>query len=162
MSKLLPVSVSLSVDLASEDATVRLAERLSVVLRPGDSVLLAGPIGAGKTHLARALIRHRFGPGEDVPSPSFTLVQTYGPPEAEIWHADLYRLSHPDEVRELGLDDAFGSAICLVEWPDRLGHHQPDLALHVTLSIAGEGRLATITGGRAGQLHDLAVALEND
>ena len=90
------------------------------LLRAGDCVLLEGPIGAGKTHFCRALIRARLGREEDVPSPTFTLVQTYDA-DVEIWHADLYRLSHPDEALELGLEDAFASAICLVEWPERLG-----------------------------------------
>ena len=145
----------ISVVLATEDATAALAGQLAGLLRPGDTVLLHGPIGAGKTHFARALIRARLGRAEEVPSPTFTLVQTYDAPEAEIWHADLYRLSHPDEVWELGLDEAFRSAICLVEWPDRLGRHLPDDALHIRLHSAGEGRTAEITGGRPGLLPGL-------
>lgn len=159
---------ALTLFLATEEATTRLAERLAGLLRPGDTVLLEGPIGAGKTHFARAFIRARLGQSEEVPSPTFTLVQTYGPPDAaisgaglsgtEIWHADLYRLSHPDEVWELGLDEAFATAICLVEWPDRLGSHLPPDALRLTLSAEGAGRRAVLTGGRAGLLAALADA----
>ena len=76
--------------------------------------------------------------------------------------ATIYRLSSPDEVWELGLDDAFATAICLVEWPDRLGRHIPDAALHIQLSIAGEGRKARLSGGRAGLIADLTKALSDD
>ncbi|MEY3306217.1 MAG: hypothetical protein RLZZ413_255, partial [Pseudomonadota bacterium] len=103
--------------LAAPDDTARLGRWLATCLRPGDTVLLQGPIGSGKSHLARSVIQSWLGRLEDVPSPTFTLVQTYGDGDAEIWHADLYRLSHPDEVNELGLEDAFGRAICLIEWP---------------------------------------------
>lgn len=139
----------LSLFLPDDAATDRLGRVLAAHLRAGDVVLLSGPIGAGKTHLARALIRARLGGPEDVPSPSFTLVQTYDGPDGTIWHADLYRLSHPDEVAELGLEAAFDTAICLVEWPDRLGRATPPGALRLTLGEDGEGRRATLAGGRA-------------
>jgi aminoglycoside/choline kinase family phosphotransferase len=97
-----------------------------------------------------------------VPSPTFTLVQSYeGDPD--IWHADLYRLSHPDEVVELGLDEAFATAICLVEWPDRLGSHLPDGAIRLTLAAAGEGRRAELDlGGRQGLAAPLLAAWSRD
>ncbi|WP_426032376.1 tRNA (adenosine(37)-N6)-threonylcarbamoyltransferase complex ATPase subunit type 1 TsaE [Cypionkella sp. TWP1-2-1b2] len=130
--------------LPSEEDTAELGRWLASRLVAGDAVLLEGPIGAGKSHLARALIRARLGRMEDVPSPTFTLVQTYLA-DVEIWHADLYRLSHPDEVAELGLEDAFSQAICLVEWPDRLGHLTPAHAVRIALSTSGEGRAVTLT-----------------
>jgi tRNA threonylcarbamoyladenosine biosynthesis protein TsaE len=135
--------------LATEADTDRLGRWLADRTLPGDTLLLSGPVGAGKTHLARALIRRKLHSDEDVPSPSFTLVQTYAVPSTEIWHADLYRLSHPDEVIELGLDEAFGRAICLVEWPDRLGALTPPDALHLTLSAVAEGREVALTGNAA-------------
>ncbi|ETX12887.1 ATP-binding protein [Roseivivax halodurans JCM 10272] len=119
--------------LPDADATAALGRALGGVLRAGDCVLLEGGLGAGKTHLARALIQSRLVAPEDVPSPTFTLVQVYETRGPEIWHADLYRLSGPDEVIELGLDAAFETAICLVEWPDRLGDITPAEALTVEL-----------------------------
>lgn len=124
--------------LASPEDTARFAVLLAPTLGPGDVLLLEGPIGAGKTHFARALIQARIaaegGPHEDVPSPTFTLVQTYEAGPLELWHTDLYRLTHRDEVEELGLTQAFDEAVCLVEWPDRLGDIAPAGAL--TLSFA--------------------------
>lgn len=140
--------LTLSLPTAAE--TEALGRRLAALARPGDAILLEGPIGAGKSCLARAFIRARLGADEEVPSPTFTLVQVYDDDGIEIWHADLYRLTHSDEVWELGLDQAFETAICLVEWPDRLGSHLPPDALTVQLEAHGEGRMAVVTGGRPG------------
>ncbi|QDC08021.1 tRNA (adenosine(37)-N6)-threonylcarbamoyltransferase complex ATPase subunit type 1 TsaE [Oceanicola sp. D3] len=134
------VSFPLSLHLGSPAQTTRLAETLAPELGAGDVLLLAGPVGAGKSHFARALIRWRMQRAdavEDVPSPTFTLVQSYPLPDAEIWHADLYRLSDPDEVEELGLAAAFEEAICLVEWPDRLPE-PPSNALTLEFAPADE------------------------
>ena len=118
--------------------TCAIAERTGACLRPGDTLLLSGQIGAGKTHFARCLIQSQQVVPEDVPSPTFTLVQTYEGRSGEIWHADLYRLTDPDDVAELGLTDAFASAICLVEWPDRLGDLAPEGALRLDISGADD------------------------
>ena len=139
----------LRIALADADATIRLGARLAGLLGAGDALLLEGPIGAGKTLLARALIQARLaqaGRTEDVPSPTFTLVQVYDAAGLEIWHADLYRLTHPDEAVELGLEDAFREALCIVEWPDRLGALRPARALTIRLEddATQDGRLATI------------------
>lgn len=131
------VAVKRFLDLNSADETAALAARLGAVLVAGDTILLQGGLGAGKSHFARTLIQARLaavGRTEDVPSPTFTLVQCYDDGKAEIWHCDLYRLGGPDDIAELGLDEAFGTAICLVEWPDRLGDLAPEDAL--TLSLA--------------------------
>ncbi|MFB9150156.1 tRNA (adenosine(37)-N6)-threonylcarbamoyltransferase complex ATPase subunit type 1 TsaE [Roseovarius ramblicola] len=117
--------------LTSPDATCGLAQSLAPRLGAGDVLLLSGPVGAGKTHFARCLIRALTTPAEEVPSPTFTLVQTYPGPAAEIWHADLYRLTDPAEIVELGLTEAFDDAIALVEWPDRLAEMAPGSALHL-------------------------------
>ena len=125
--------------LPDPDATAAFAAWLAPRLGGGDTLLLHGDLGSGKTHFARALIgamqRAAGQLPEEVPSPSFTLVQTYAAGETEIWHADLYRLHDAGEVVELGLGDAFGSALCLVEWPDRLGDEAPPDALHLRFAI---------------------------
>ncbi|CAG0911585.1 unnamed protein product [Cyprideis torosa] len=109
-------------------------------MRVGDVILLSGGIGAGKTHFARALIQSLQDVPEDVPSPTFTLIQQYETPAGPIWHSDLYRLGHPDEVIELGLFEAFETAICLIEWPDRLGNDAPPDALHLHFSTPKDGK----------------------
>ncbi|SFD68117.1 tRNA (adenosine(37)-N6)-threonylcarbamoyltransferase complex ATPase subunit type 1 TsaE [Roseivivax sediminis] len=129
-----PSARSATLALPDPGATAAFARALAPRLAAGDVLLLSGGLGAGKTHFARALIQARLPVPEDVPSPTFTLVQVYETPEAELWHADLYRLSGPDEVIELGLDAAFETAICLVEWPDRLGTFAPAGALELSLA----------------------------
>lgn len=131
--------------LPNEAATARLAWRIAQDLKPGDTLLLEGPIGAGKSAFARALIRARLGRMEDVPSPTFTLVQTYEAPDGDIWHCDLYRLTQPDELFELGLDEAFDTAICLIEWPDRLGSDAPQDALRLTFSARPSDHVVVLT-----------------
>ncbi len=121
-----------SMILVSPEDTLALAARLGTELAVGDVLLLEGPIGSGKTHFARSLIQSLMQVPEDVPSPTFTLVQAYDTAAGEIWHCDLYRISSVDEVEELGLIDAFDGAICLVEWPDKLGPLAPQSALTMT------------------------------
>jgi tRNA threonylcarbamoyl adenosine modification protein YjeE len=123
------------VDLADEKATAALAARLAALARRGDVIALSGELGAGKTSLARAFIRARGG-DEAVPSPTFTLVQTYDLPDGPVWHFDLYRLRAAAEAWELGIEDAFADGISLVEWPDRLGPLLPARRLMVALEFA--------------------------
>lgn len=118
--------------LTDPDATTDFAQTLGTCLRPKDVLLLHGPVGAGKSHFARGLIQSLQTPPEDVPSPTFTLVQTYETSKGPIWHCDLYRMSGADELIELGLLDAFDDAITIIEWPDRLGELTPVGALHLT------------------------------
>ncbi len=125
----------------SPQATQNLADALAPLLSVGDVLLLHGVVGAGKTDLARKIIQNRMAKLdllEDVPSPSFTLVQTYDLGETQFVHIDLYRLSNPDEVYELGIEQAFEEAICLIEWPSRLGEIAPKSALNIEISILGE------------------------
>ena len=140
-----------AIDLPEPAATDALGARLARALSPGDALLLSGGLGAGKSHLARALIRALCGPETEVPSPTFTLVQTYAARGFEVVHADLYRLSGPAEVEETGLPDAFGRDLCLVEWPDRLGPLAPADAWTLRLEPRGGGRRAVlgIPPGRA-------------
>ncbi|KPA19860.1 tRNA threonylcarbamoyladenosine biosynthesis protein TsaE [Shimia sp. SK013] len=121
--------------LSSADETAALAVQLGAKLQVGDVLLLEGDIGAGKTHFARSLIQSLLKIPEDVPSPTFTLVQMYEIEHSELWHTDLYRLTSPDEIVELGLIDAFEDAICLVEWPDRLAELRPDTALTLNFAL---------------------------
>ena len=140
-----------SVTLKTEDDTAEFARRIGARLLPGDVILLDGPIGAGKTHFARALIKSLLLEDEDVPSPTFTLVQTYETRNGPLWHADLYRITSDMEIEELGLVEAFETAICLVEWPERLGPLRPDTGLTITLAPGPEEseRHATLEWGNA-------------
>ncbi len=131
--------------LPSPEDTAHFAQFLAAHLVPGDVVLLSGGIGAGKTHLARAAIQSLLTTPEDVPSPTFTLVQTYDTVKGELWHADLYRLTDTSELIELGLTDAFEEAVSFVEWPDRLGSLCPPNALGLDLQLAADDDARRIT-----------------
>ena len=135
--------------LPDDAATARLGEDLAMALRPGDVLALSGDLGAGKTTLARGLIRALAGdPGLDVPSPTFTLVQSYDT-RVPVHHFDLYRLSSPAELDELGLEEALSDGAALVEWPERAGGRLPASAVHVELVHEGDGRQARISGSGA-------------
>jgi tRNA threonylcarbamoyladenosine biosynthesis protein TsaE len=133
--------------LTTQDDTHHLGSVLAKYARAGDWFLLRGQIGSGKSALARAFIRTLLGPDTEVPSPTFTLVQTYDYNDLEIWHADLYRLGDAQEAVELGLTDAFNDHICLIEWPELLGDLKPNTALDIELSVAPDCHLATLTFG---------------
>ncbi len=153
------VPLTFVVDLPDEAATAALAARLAARARRGDVIALKGELGSGKTTFARAFIRAFIGE-EEVPSPTFTLVETYSragkPP---VWHFDLYRLSAPEEAFELGIEEAWTDAISLVEWPERLGNLLPREHLLVTLTEgASSGRRRarlTATANWAERLSDL-------
>jgi tRNA threonylcarbamoyladenosine biosynthesis protein TsaE len=121
------------VELRDEAATAVLAARIAALARPGDVIALSGDLGVGKTSFARAFIRSLGDGGEEVPSPTFTLVQVYDP---GIWHFDLYRLQTAEEAWELGIEEAFAAGISLVEWPERLGLLLPRRRLDVALAFA--------------------------
>ena len=131
--------------LKDEAATLALGAKLAKRLKSGDCVALRGDLGAGKTSLVRGLIHHVMG-AVDVPSPTYTLVQTYDLPDYELWHCDLYRLDSPEDAYELGLMDAMDEAVCLIEWPDRLGALLPDTALDIEIIFDGNSRIAKLTG----------------
>jgi tRNA threonylcarbamoyl adenosine modification protein YjeE len=143
-----PAAWPLLVELPDEAATERLAEDLAAALVAGDTVALSGDLGAGKTTLARALLRALADdPALEVPSPTFTLVQSYEAGRLRVAHFDLYRISDLQELSEIGFDEASADGVMLVEWPERAGARLPGDALTVTLSIAGTGRTATLSGG---------------
>lgn len=139
----------LQLDMPDETATADFAAQMANLLRPGDTLLLEGAIGAGKSTFARALIRSRLGRMEEVPSPTFTLVQTYEDARGDMWHCDLYRLTHPDEAIELGLDEAFETAICLIEWPDRLADLAPASALCLAFEAREDHHVVDLRGDQA-------------
>jgi tRNA threonylcarbamoyladenosine biosynthesis protein TsaE len=142
---------TITIDLADEAATTALAERVSAVAEIGDTVALFGELGSGKTVFARAFINARTETHEDVPSPTFTLVQTYEFPDPEgaipVYHFDLYRIEEAEEIEELGMEDAFADGISLIEWPERLNGRLPGNRLDVVLNHGddAERRQAVLT-----------------
>jgi tRNA threonylcarbamoyladenosine biosynthesis protein TsaE len=135
---------TLEVRLADEAATARLGASVAAVLRVGDAVLLSGALGAGKSTLARGLVRALTSPEEEVPSPTFTLVQAYDG-AVPVSHFDLYRLKGPEEVEELGFWEALDDGAAVVEWPQRLGATLPGDRLAIDLAEDGSGRIARLT-----------------
>ena len=133
--------------LPDEAATERLGSALAKRLRPRDVVALQGGLGVGKTTLARAILRAASGdPALIVPSPTFTLVEIYDTPMGVFWHFDLYRLEEPEQVFELGWEEARADGTALVEWAERLGTLLPRERLTVTLAMEGDGRRADLQG----------------
>lgn len=126
--------------LADEAATLALGARLARAVRAGDVIALSGGLGAGKTTLARGLLG-ALGLTGEAPSPTFAIVQTYAPPETRlpVAHIDLYRIEHPEEAEELGLDDLRSDHLLLVEWPERLGAGDWDDALRLSIEHAPDG-----------------------
>jgi len=135
--------MEMTFDLPDDAATRTLGAHLATLLRAGDVVALHGDLGAGKTTLTRGLIQALCDANEEVPSPTYTLVQSYEGPEFPIWHFDLYRMNTPDEVMELGWDET-QNGVALIEWPERAGRYLPTVRLDLTLQIVGEQRRARL------------------
>ena len=131
--------------LVQEADTARLGAAIARELKAHEAVCLSGPLGAGKSTLARALIQALAGAGTEAPSPTFTLVQTYDAPAFPLAHFDLYRLERPEEALELGLDEALDQGAAIIEWAEKLGHHLPPDRLDVELHIDGERRRARLS-----------------
>ena len=129
--------------LATAQESHALGQRLAALARPGDVIALSGPLGAGKTSIARGLLA-ALGLASEAPSPSFAIVQPYEPPEVAfpVLHVDLYRIEHPDEAEELGLDDARADSLLIVEWPERLGETAWPGALWLSLEVTPDGARA--------------------
>lgn len=134
---------ALEFHLADEAATDRLARRLAPHIRAGDVIALHGGLGAGKTTFSRSLISAHLGARTEVPSPTYTLVQTYDGPDFPIFHFDLYRLEEPDDVMELGWDETM-DGLALIEWPAKAGDHLPAWRLDLTLEQTADGRTARL------------------
>ena len=132
-------------NLPDEEATARLGSAIARALKAGEAVCLSGPLGAGKSTLARALVRALTTPDEEVPSPTFTLVQFYEGSALNVAHFDLYRLSSPDEAYEIGLDEALEVGAAVIEWPERLEGALPADRLDVEIALRGTGREARLT-----------------
>ena len=132
-------------------ATTRLGFLLAKTLRPGDVIALSGPLGAGKSVLARGIVLALCPDEADIPSPTFTLVQAYDPADGpSLMHFDLYRLETAEQALDLGIEDAFVEAVSVIEWPERLGSWLPRRALRVTLALddnAPDTRSVTLEGG---------------
>lgn len=140
--------------LANEAETAAFAGKLAAIVQAGDVIALRGDLGAGKTALARAFVRAYGRHDEEVPSPTFTLVQVYEPSEPTappVWHFDLFRVDSPEDALELGIEDAFASAVTLIEWPERLGALLPARRLELGLAAGGdsEKRKLCIRGSEA-------------
>lgn len=148
--------------LRAPEQTEALGRRLAAALAPGDAVLLSGPLGAGKSALARAVIGARLGiddlSGADIPSPTYTLVQSYETPAGPVWHADLHRLGDPEEALETGLLDAAAEAVLLIEWPERLGPLTPARHLAIALDLGDAPDARSFQWRAAGPGWDAAVA----
>jgi len=153
--------ISLRLDLPDEAATGRLAARLASRARARDTIALSGPLGSGKTSFARAFVRALGRGDEEVPSPTFTLVETYAfPGRPTVWHFDLYRLERAEEVYELGIEEAFGDGVVLIEWPERIAKLLPRERLDIALAQGHDpnARIATLAAspGWATRIEDLA------
>lgn len=142
-------AAQVTLELPDEAATAALAARLAALARRGDVLALQGDLGCGKTAFARAFINALPGESEEVPSPTFTLVQIYPRGEAEVWHFDLYRLERAEDALELGLEEALAEGISLIEWPERLGGGLPRNALTLAFSFGetAQARRVALAGG---------------
>lgn len=138
----------------SEADTGALAEKLAAISVQGDVWALNGTLGAGKSVFARAFIKKLTG-ARDVPSPTFTLLQTYSAEAFDIYHYDLYRLEKPAEIFELGVEEAFYSGVSLVEWPERMGAFSPRNMWQVKIEMTSEGRKITVSTEDANKLKRL-------
>ncbi len=133
--------------LADEAATERLGRRIAETIAAGDVIALSGGLGAGKTSLARAIIRHLAGAEINVPSPTFTVAQDYPDLRVPVVHYDLYRLREPSELTEIGFGTADAGAALLIEWPERAGDRLPGEALRIELTVDRGARRAVLSGG---------------
>ena len=130
----------------SEQDTISFAKKFAKTLKGNEIIALWGTLGMGKTVFAKAVIQELTGRKEDVPSPTFTLLQTYDTPLGEVFHFDFYRLKSPEEAYEIGIEDAFDSGISLIEWPEKIGNLLPKRAIAVRFKMTDKGREIEVKG----------------
>ena len=128
----------------SEKDTIAFAKKFAQTLKGNEIIALWGTLGMGKTVFAKAVIQELTGRKEEVPSPTFTLLQTYDTPLAEVFHFDFYRLKNPEEAYEIGIEDAFKDGISLIEWPEKIGALLPRQAINIYFEMTPEGRLISV------------------
>ena len=130
----------------SEPEMVNLAQKLAPKFHAGDVVALYGTLGVGKTTFVRALVQTLLHSNIDVPSPTFTLLQTYDTPNYTLYHFDFYRLKNPEEAYEIGIEDAFSSGVSFIEWPEKIGSLLPKQHISITIEMQSDTRLVHIEG----------------
>ena len=128
----------------SEKDTISFAKKFAKTLKGDEIIALWGTLGMGKTVFAKAVIQELTGRNEDVPSPTFTLLQSYDTPLGEVFHFDFYRLKNPEEAYEIGIEDAFESGICLIEWPEKIGALLPKRAINIYFEMTDRGRQISV------------------
>lgn len=129
----------------SEHDTISLAQKIASTVKKGTVIALYGTLGAGKTAFCRGFIQALCGKEQEVPSPTFTLLQTYDSSQFPLYHFDMYRLKNPEEAYELGIEDAFCDGVCLIEWPEKIGSLLPTKSISITFEIQpDQSRLITI------------------
>ena len=143
--------MQLTFETASENETAHVAQEFARISKQGDVWMLRGTLGAGKSVFARAFIQYLTG-AKEVPSPTFTLVQMYAAADFDIYHYDLYRLKDPEEIFELGVEEAFYSGVCLIEWPERMGGYAPKNVWLADIKIVNDRRIITIAADDADKI----------
>lgn len=123
-----------------ENDTIQCAQKFAQSLKGHEIIALDGTLGMGKTVFVRAVIQTLTTPKTDVPSPTFTLLQTYDTSKGTLYHFDFYRLKNPDEAYEVGIEDAFSDGICFIEWPEKIGNLLPKNAIHIVFTNTPQGR----------------------
>lgn len=142
------------ITITNEEDTKDLAIKIGSILRKKDCIALRGDLGAGKTSFSRSLIRNLGSDTQEVPSPTFTLVQFYNLPNFTIWHFDLYRIKHPEEIYELGWEDACYDGVTLVEWPENAGDLMPEDRIEIDIFFTGNNGERTITIKGLGEMEE--------
>lgn len=129
----------------TEEDTLKIAAQFAKILKPGDIVALHGTLGVGKTAFTRGVIQ-ALSDAKEVPSPTFTLLQTYDTAHFTLYHFDMYRLKSPEEAYEIGIEDAFADGVSFIEWPEKIGLLLPQKHIDVSIEIKPDHRLITILG----------------